>query len=206
VVPLAPGDAFAPGDTGAAAVPSPYVLHVGDLHARRNLGIVLDAIVGLRVTTTALRTLTLVLAGRDLGVGDGLQAAARAHGHEDALIRLGVVDETRLLALYRGASVFVYPSRYEGFGLPLVEAMACGVPVVASRSASIPEVAGAGAVLVDPDDRAGFARALAAAVLDPAFARERRMAALERARAFSWSRAAAETIEVYDACLSQRSR
>ena len=86
---------------------------------------------------------------------DSRRAAADS-GVPDAIVRLGAVSESTLRSLYRGAAALVYPSRYEGFGLPLVEAMASGTPVLASRAASIPEVVGESGMLLDPDDSAAM--------------------------------------------------
>ena len=96
----------------------------------------------------------------------------------------------------------MYPSRYEGFGLPLVEAMACGTPVVAARAGSIPEVVGDAGPLLDPDDEEGFATAIARLIREPAAAAAARGASLARAAAFSWPRTAALTLDVYRGLLS----
>ena len=134
---------------GGVAVP--FLLHVGDLHERRNLAVVVHALVEARVRLET-PPLSLVLAGIDRGVGDRLAAMAADQGAPEAVVRLGAVSEPALRALYQDAAALVYPSRYEGFGLPLVEAMASGTPVLASRAASIPEVVGESGVLLDPDD------------------------------------------------------
>ena len=103
---------------------------------------------------------------------------------------LGYVDEEDLPGLYAGAAAFAMPSLYEGFGLPCLEAMACGTPVVAADRSSLPETCGDAALLVDPDDAEAFAQALLTAALD-ADTRERLVAAgLQRARRFSWDRTA----------------
>ena len=115
----------------------------------------------------------------------------------------GRATEDELLELYRTASVLVYPSLYEGFGLPLLEAMACGTPVVASRTASIPEVAGPAARLVDPHDEAGWMDAIESA-LQPAEAERLRAAGLARSREFTWRRTAEATLAVYRRALGSR--
>jgi glycosyltransferase involved in cell wall biosynthesis len=116
------------------------------------------------------------------------------------------VPEDKLPALYRGARAFLFPSRYEGFGLPPLEAMACGTPVVASAMASLPEVVGEGGILVAPDDVAGLAAALARLLTDDAFYQEKRQAALAQAARFSWETTARLTLESYAAALAAKSR
>ena len=106
----------------------------------------------------------------------------------------GHVERDELAALYRGAACLVFPSRYEGFGLPVVEAMASGTPVVATTAGAIPEVAGDAAVLVEPGDPVALAGGIERALAD----RERLVAAgLERARRYSWAETARQTLEVY---------
>jgi glycosyltransferase involved in cell wall biosynthesis len=113
------------------------------------------------------------------------------------IIFTGHVDEDDLLALYQSADVFAYPSLYEGFGLPLLEAMACGVPVVCSNRASLPEVAGDAALLVDPTDEPAIAAALVRALHDDDLRREMVAKGLRRAREFTWDRAARNLLSVY---------
>ncbi len=111
---------------------------------------------------------------------------------------LGPVAEADLPALYGSAALFVYPSRYEGFGLPPLEAMACGAPVICSRAGSLPEVAGDAALLVDPDDPYALAAAIDQAFADPSLRATLRAAGIERAAFFSWHCAAQETVAVYE--------
>jgi glycosyltransferase involved in cell wall biosynthesis len=108
------------------------------------------------------------------------------------------VDEADKPALYRLASVFVFPSRYEGFGLGPLEAMASGTPVVASAAASIPEVVGDAAFLVDPDDSRAMGGAILSLILEPDHAALLRNRGLARAREFSWRRTAEATLAVYE--------
>ena len=115
----------------------------------------------------------------------------------------GSVSEERLLHLYRGAHGLVYPSLYEGFGLPLLEAMACGTPVIAARSSSIPEVAGDAAVLLDPNDDAAWAEAIES-LFDSSAAEHLRAGGIRRAAEFTWRRAAEATADVYRLALGER--
>ena len=134
-----------------------------------------------------------MFAGPDRGLGDELRAEARTLGLNGRVEFAGHVSRDELAALYRGAAVLVFPSRYEGFGLPVLEAMASGTPVVATSSSSIPEVAGDAAILVEPD-----VKALAAGIERALAERERLAGAgLERAARFSWAETARLTAAVY---------
>ena len=119
---------------------------------------------------------------------------------KDDIIFTGTVDDPGLIELYRNCSVFVYPSLYEGFGLPALEAMHCGCPVIASDRSSLPEVVGRAGVLLDPTDVAGWADAIKR-VLEVKDER-RRLVSLGRAQAakFSWRKTALETMAVYERC------
>ena len=204
VVPLAPAAVFTPGAPLPlpAGVPRRFLLHVGDLHTRRNLGVVVTAMERLRARDPRLREVGVVLAGvdrqeaREALPGQALEAAGA--------IALGAADEPTLLALYRAATALVYPSRYEGFGLPLVEAMACGVPVIASQASCIPEVTGDAALLLDPDDVEGWTDAIAHVVSDSRFAAALGEAGTRRAATFSWRRTAEQTAAIYQRVVGRR--
>jgi len=107
------------------------------------------------------------------------------------------VPEEDLPALYSGATVFVFPSLYEGFGLPVLEAMACGVPVACSNSSSLPEIVGDAALTFDPTDVKAIAAALSRLLSDAGLRAELRQRGLERARHFSWAETARRTLDVY---------
>jgi glycosyltransferase involved in cell wall biosynthesis len=125
-----------------------------------------------------------------------LKSVARAHGVEDRLVFPGYVPYSDLPALYSGAALFAYISLYEGFGLPVLEAMACGTPVVASNTTSIPEVAGQAAILVDPVNCEEIAAAMDLILNDTNRRDSLRAAGLERVTCFSWEQAAKETLSV----------
>jgi len=110
---------------------------------------------------------------------------------------VGFIDSQDLAALFRHAGAFLMPSLYEGFGLPLIEAMSCGCPVIASNRGSLPEIAGGGAQCFDPFDIKGMAKALCALLRSPEELQQKRSVALRRAADFSWDKAAQETISVY---------
>lgn len=208
VVPLGVSDAFAPADADLpcelpAAVRVPFLLHVGDLHERRNLAVAVEAVLEARRHFGVLPALSLVLVGTDRGTGQALSALADAAGAPDAVIRIGRVDEPVLRALYRCATAFIYPSRYEGFGLAVLEAMASGTPVLASRAASIPELTGDGAILIDPDDARGWTDAVIRVATDETLRHDLSAHGRARAGLFTWARTARATMDVYQACLAR---
>ena len=202
VAPLGVDAVFSPAAAGESCdlpqeVTGPFVLHVGDLHERRNLATVVDAVLGARRHFGNASAVSLVLAGIDQGVGDGLCAIAAEADEPDAVVRLGSVSESLLLTLYRCAAALVYPSLYEGFGLPALEAMACGTPVIASRAASIPEVVGDAGILLDPLDVNAWTEAIVSVLNDDDRRAELRSRGLARASEFTWTRTARLTLDVY---------
>lgn len=207
VAPLGVDRAFSPaGPAEACELPQeivgPFVLHVGDLHERRNLATVVDAVIAARRHFGGASAVSLVLAGLDRGVGDGLCAIAAEADAPDAVVKLGPVSEDLLRSLYRCATALVYPSLYEGFGLPVLEAMACGTPVIASRAASMPEVLGDAGILVDPLDAAAWTEAIVNVVNDDDRRAGMRARGLARATEFTWTRTAALTIRAYDQAIA----
>ena len=211
VVPLGVDRRFSPAGPGEVCelpqeISGPFILHVGDLHERRNLVTVVDALIGARRHFGGAAGVSLVLAGIDRGVGDGLCAIAAAADVPEAVVMLGAVSEELLLSLYRCASALVYPSLYEGFGLPVLEAMACGTPVIASRAASIPEVLGDAGVLLDPRDVAGWTSAIVSVINDDDRRGQMRAQGLARATEFTWARTARLTLEAYRRARGQRSK
>ena len=148
----------------------------------------------------------VVIAGRDpLGLVRELRALAEGLGIGEQVRFLGGVAHERLPFLYAGADVFVYPSSIETFGLPVLEAMACGTPVVGSNRTSVPEVMGDAGISVDPEDIPVLAEAIHNTLLDRRLREELRRRGLNHARQFSWERAARETIEVFEeACRKWR--
>jgi glycosyltransferase involved in cell wall biosynthesis len=202
VVPLGVDEGFTPAERALppdvpAGVTEPFLLHVGDLHERRNLHVVVDALLAARQHFGNAAAVSLVLAGTDHGVGDALCAIAAEADAPDAIVRLGPVSEERLRALYRSATALVYPSLYEGFGLPPLEAMASGTPVIASHAASIPEVVGEAGLLIDPMDVRAWTDAIVKVVNDEHLRDRLRSAGVHRASAFTWERTARLTLDVY---------
>jgi glycosyltransferase involved in cell wall biosynthesis len=207
VVPLAAASAFRPGPFDFDAVPrgvlQPYALHVGDLHVRRNLTTALAAVLEARRRAPA-HNLSFVCAGIDRGVGEALRAQATAAGDANALRLLGPVSEAALVNLYRGATMVLYPSRYEGFGLPILEAMSCGTPVIGASAASTPELVEGAGVLVDPLDVEAWTREILTLLMTPVAAAKLREAGRARAAQYSWTKTAELTLDALHEAVNQR--
>jgi glycosyltransferase involved in cell wall biosynthesis len=177
-----------------------YLLAVGTLEPRKNLATVLAAYSHL---PPSLRSrFPLVIAGMN-GWGMETLSGSLRHMVERGEVRLtGYVHQSELPALYNGAKAFVYPSLYEGFGLPPLEAMACGTPVIASNRASLPEVVGDAGILVEPLDDIAIATHLRAFIEDPILHRRHSVLGLQRARMFTWRQFALDTMAVYRRALA----
>ena len=172
----------------------PYVFCVAGADPTKNVGVLIDAFAKLPETLRS--RFDLLLAG-DVCKRPDIRAAVEHHGLGAHTTLVGVVSDRELVAYYQQATLFVFPSLYEGFGLPVLEAMGCGCPVICSNASSLPEVAGDAAVLVDPQDGVRLAMELARVLMSPSLQDELRAQGLARARAFSWDRTAAETVAVY---------
>ena len=170
--------------TWRSAIDGPYVLALGTASARKNHAALLTAAAALRA-----RGIDLLLAGSDRTYLRGQGAGLR---------RLGYVPDSDLPGLYAGARALVMPSLYEGFGLPCIEAMACGTPVVAADAGALPETCGDAALLVDPRDARALADAILIAACDPGERRRLRAAGLARASEFSWDASALATNAVIE--------
>jgi glycosyltransferase involved in cell wall biosynthesis len=178
---------------GLSLAPRQYGLFVGTLEPRKNVPLLLEA---FGLVRRHLDVQLVVVGGR--GWLDETIVAARARSAvESAAHFVGILGEEELAVLYSHAGVFVLPSLYEGFGLPVLEAMACGGPVISSNAGPLPEVAGDAAVLMAPEDPEAWARAMLTVLTDPGLAEELRQRGFVRARSFSWERAALATRDVY---------
>jgi glycosyltransferase involved in cell wall biosynthesis len=182
------------GPLGGIEAPRPYVLFVGTLEPRKNLVRLVRAY--RRAAASGEAPHALILAGPIGWNSEPLHRELRAPG-AGRVILTGEVSAEDLDALYRGASAFVYPSLYEGFGLPVLEAMARGIPVIASSTSSLPEVAGDAAILVDPRSVEGLAEAIGRLLTDRAEAERLAAAGRARAESYSWERTARQTLAVY---------
>lgn len=172
----------------------PYVLSVAGADPTKNVETLVEAFG--RLPQPVRDGHDLVLVG-DFRRRPELRARAAALGIEKQTKFPGVVDDDRLIDFYRRAALFVFPSRYEGFGLPVLEAMACGCPVVSSHASSLPEVTGDAALLVDPSDVEGIAKAMEQVLTDSALAGDLRARGPARAAQFSWDRTARAMVAVY---------
>ena len=186
-------DPLADGGDAAArhvyGVTQPYILAVGNIHPRKNLARLLTAYEQLRVKRGDIPG--LVWAGVERWGSDELRIRAQAAGVQI----IGRVQAAHLPALYRGAQALVYPSLYEGFGLPPVEAMACGTPVIASSTTSLPEAVGEAAITVDPLNADQLAEAIERVVSDAALRAELRQRGLAQAARFNWTATATQLMQ-----------
>ena len=200
-IPLAADDHFRPAEPAAIAavrgrysLPPHYILYLGSNKPHKNLEALIDAF--SRIPHRASR-FTLVIAGAWDPRYPEPRQRAEISGLESVIRFLGPVSESDLPALYSGATAFVFPSLYEGFGLPVLEAMACGAPVACSNTSSLPEIVGDAALTFDPTNVEAMAAALDRLLSDSELRAELRQRGLERAQRFSWAETARRTLEVY---------
>jgi len=175
-------------------LPERYLLFVGTIEPRKNLGRILTAFERLHA---AGLTDALVIVGKRGWLYDDFFARLEGSPAKQAVIFPGFVPDADLPAVYAGSQALAFPSEFEGFGLPVLEAMACGAPVVCSKVSSLPEVAGDAALLIDPLDVDALTDTLHRVLSDPALAADLRARGLAQAARFSWARAAEETLAVY---------
>jgi glycosyltransferase involved in cell wall biosynthesis len=202
VIPLAP-DTFFDDEPSEAEIEearaktegAPFVLYVGVLSPQKNLGMLINAFAASSLPRAGAR---LVLAGSDSGHASALRAEAAALGITGKVQLTGYVSRPLLRALYRQALAVVLPSHGEGFGLPLVEAMASGAPVLAANRQSLPEVVGDAGCLFEPDDVAGLSDQLSLLLAEPAFRNGLVARGKARRELFSWKSAAEATAAIYE--------
>ncbi|MFQ6001615.1 MAG: glycosyltransferase family 4 protein [Anaerolineae bacterium] len=206
VIPLAADERFKPGvKTELDRVrrkynlPQEFILYLGGFDQRKNMNILFKGFKGVkeRLGDRCPLVIAGTLPSKDTSFFPHPRRLAEEAGVSDAVRFIGWVPEEKKPALYGLATLFLYPSLYEGFGLPPLEAMACGTPVIASNAASLPEVVGDGGVLVDPREPEAWAEAMVALLTNPQKREEFSAKAVEQARKFSWQRTARETLEVY---------
>lgn len=177
----------------------PYYLFVGKLEARKNVARILEGFDNFRRECSD--PVQLVLAGRRTDLTEGLDEIIEQRGLASQVVEIGYVPDADLPALYRAAHAFVFPTLWEGFGLPVIEAMACGTPVITSNLSSLPEVAGDAALMVDPYRSEDIAQAMLRLWREPSLHQDLAARGLINAARFSWERTARETSAVYrEAC------
>ena len=185
-------------------LPDRFVLFIGQQEPKKNIPKLLEAYHELR-RNTDVQTALVIAGGRGWGCAE-IDRTVERLGLADRTVFPGFVDEQDLPVLYSLADVFAFPSLYEGFGLPPLEAMACGTPVVTSNRGSLPEVVGDAAVIVDPDDSRQIAQGLHDVLTDPQRQQAMSEAGRERARLFTWQKVAQATEDLYrDVAAGQRS-
>jgi glycosyltransferase involved in cell wall biosynthesis len=173
-------------------LPERFILHVGTLQPRKNIPTLLAALAKLDA-----KDMQLVLAGGKGWLYNEIFAQIEALGLVDRVIFPGYVDDEDLPLWYNAAALFAFPSVYEGFGMPVVEAMACGTPVVASNASSIPEAVGNAGLLFNPHDAADLADRMARVLNDSTMSATMRSNGLQHAMNFSWEAAGRETAVIY---------
>lgn len=176
-----------------------FLLFVGSVEPRKNLSALIEAFARLKQGNR--RPEWLVIAGGTGWKNEQIYERVRELKLENVVRFLGYIPVEDLVVLYNACRAFVYPSLYEGFGLPVLEAMACGAPVVTSRISSLPEVAGDAAILIDPQNGDALVEAMGAVLDDARLRATLRSNGLDRAAQFSWEQTARLTVEVYRRCL-----
>jgi glycosyltransferase involved in cell wall biosynthesis len=176
------------------AIDSSYILAVGDIHPRKNIKRLLHAFSML----PEKRDIKLVVVGKPLWKAEELYEVTKSAGLEKSVVFTGYVADDDLPLLYQGAEAFCYPSLYEGFGFPILEALASGVPVVTSSTTSCPEVGGHAAMYFDPTSVQDIADKLSRVLTDTQLRSKCAFAGVEWARGFTWAETARRTIEVYN--------
>jgi glycosyltransferase involved in cell wall biosynthesis len=179
-------------------LPERFILYVGTIEPRKNLTTLLEAFHHLLATYD----LRLVIVGKKGWLYERFFRRLRELGLENRVLFTGYVPDEDLPAIYSAADLFVFPSLYEGFGLPVLEAMACGTPVICSNTSSLPEVAGDAALLVDPTDARALTGAMEQVLTNERLWATLRAKGMERARGFTWEKAAYRTWEVYQQVIS----
>jgi glycosyltransferase involved in cell wall biosynthesis len=175
-----------------------YVLSVGSIQPRKNLVRLIKAYAALRGARAGNKCPKLVIVGKCAWLYDETLRALEQTGVEDSVVLTGYVPEPDLPALYSGALCFIYPSYFEGFGLPPLEAMKCGAPVIVGNATSLPEVVGEAALKVDPFDVSAIAAAMDQLINNSELRAELRVKGLARAKMFDWNDTAQRTLAVYE--------
>ena len=174
---------------------SPFLLYAGNIKPHKNVDRLIEAFSLLK--KRGFEEVKLLIIGDEISKYPNLRRLVHRHQLHQQVRFLGFVPDETLAVLYRLASAFVFPSLYEGFGLPTLEAMAAGAPVITSNVSSLPEVVGDAAILIDPLDAGAIAEAMGRVLADPALSADLTRRGRERVKAFSWERSVARIREVY---------
>ena len=183
---------------------SPFILYTGNIKPHKNIGRLIEAYALLR--RKGIQDVQLLIIGEEISKYPNLRRLVHRHQLHSHVRFFGFVPDATLAALYRLAGVFVFPSLYEGFGLPPLEAMAAGAPVITSNISSLPEVVGDAAILIDPMDPNAIADAMARVLNDPALRSDLVRRGEARVKAFSWQRSVARIREIYNDVLRECAR
>jgi glycosyltransferase involved in cell wall biosynthesis len=178
-------------------LPERYILYLGSTKAYKNLDNAFKAFATLKRLEDKTENICLVIAGLRHFARSNLNEKIENYGMEADVINIGYVAEEDLPIVYSMAELLLFPSLWEGFGLPALEAMACGVPVVTSNTSSLPEVVGDAGILVNPEDTNAIAKGMQRILSDRILKEVLTKKGIERARGFSWEEAAKKTIQIY---------
>ncbi|MBI2589814.1 glycosyltransferase family 4 protein [Candidatus Berkelbacteria bacterium] len=181
-----------------------FILHVGTLNPRKNLEFLVKVFAEVRKRVG--HRWKLVITGQKGWYYEGLFKLVEKLGLQSAVVFTGYINDHDKPLLYNAASIFAFPSLYEGAGLPPLEAMSCGTPVVSSNTSSLPEMVGEGGILLSPTNLSAWARALTSLIADASLRRELAGKGRKQARRFSWERTAKETIRIYEATYARSRR
>lgn len=178
-------------------ITKPYVLHVGTLEPRKNLEFLVEAFAAADQEELHGKY-QLVITGKKGWYFEGLYDLIKDMGLNHKVILTGYVDDRDMPPLYSGATLFAFPSLYEGFGFPPLEAMASGVPVISANTSSLPEIVAAAGILLDPNDKPSWTREIIRVLAKRNLHRELSQLGIKQAAKFSWEKTARKTIEVYE--------
>ncbi len=182
-------------------LPSKMILNVGTLEPRKNVAALIRAFKKLK--GRGLKDYKLVIAGDKGWLYKRIFDEVKSNDLQEEVLFLGIVEDEDMPMLYNCADIFVYPSLYEGFGLPPLEAMACGIPVITSNTSSLPEVIGNAGIMVDPDDINALCKAMYNVLKDKKLWHQMSNKGLERAKLFSWEETAKKVLEIYDLAIAK---
>lgn len=182
-----------------------YILNVGTVEPRKNIPNLIKAFAGY-LNNSGAKNLSLVIVGKKgWAYGESVKAAVES-GIQENVVFCDYIDESDLALMYNLAELLIYPSLYEGFGLPILEAMSCSTPVVCSNVSSLPELAGGAAILIDPLDNTSIENGFGKVLSDSALKRTLSEKALKRSAMFSWRRTAEETVKAYKEAMGEKPR